>query len=446
METSGMQLGDSSRVAVVGGGPAGSLVSYFLLDLAERVGLSIDIDIYERRDFSVPGPTGCNMCGGIVSESLVQMLATEGINLPPTVVQRSIDSYVLHSDVGTVYISTPLQEMRIAAVHRGSGPKGALGTRWGSFDGYLLELAQEKGAHLIRGRVEEINWNHSRPQVCAKDRPPQSYDLLIGAVGVNSPSLKLFEGLGFRYQPPETTRTFIAEFHLGLEAIKEQFGASMHVFLLNMPRIEFAALIPKGEYVTMCLLGDEINRGLVDAFLSNPVVRGCLPWELASVGPACQCSPRINVKGGYRLFGDRVVLIGDSGITRLYKDGIGAAYRAAKAVAVTAIFDGVSGRDFHRHYWPACQVIARDNQFGKLVFMVVSIIRRLRFLRRGVLRMAEKEQLKEAKERDMSMVLWDTFTGSAPYRNIFWRASQPAFLLRLGLEAGKTLASFKLRG
>ncbi|MFQ5947138.1 MAG: hypothetical protein ACE5NC_12970, partial [Anaerolineae bacterium] len=85
-----------------------------------------------------PGPAGCNMCGGIVSESLVQALAVEGINLPPAVVQRGID--VLHTGDGTVKIDTPLREKRIAAVHRGGGPRDVRHVKWGGLDGYLLTL------------------------------------------------------------------------------------------------------------------------------------------------------------------------------------------------------------------------------------------------------------------------------------------------------------------
>src|SRR5512145_1120581 len=95
-----LELEDGSRVAVMGGGPAGAFFSYFLLQMARRAGLSLQLDIYEPRDFFAIGPKGCNMCGGIISESLVQSLAAEGINLPTSVVQRGIDSYDLHMDVG----------------------------------------------------------------------------------------------------------------------------------------------------------------------------------------------------------------------------------------------------------------------------------------------------------------------------------------------------------
>src|SRR5512138_460614 len=91
-EPDDLRLVDGSRVAVIGGGPAGSFFSYFLLTMAERVGLTLDVDLYEPRDFGRPGPQGCNMCGGIVSESLVQNLAVEGISIPRSVIQRGIDS------------------------------------------------------------------------------------------------------------------------------------------------------------------------------------------------------------------------------------------------------------------------------------------------------------------------------------------------------------------
>ena len=421
-------LENGSRVAVMGGGPAGSFFSYFLLQIAQRVGLDLVVEIYEARDFSLIGPKGCNMCGGIISESLVQDLAAEGINLPATVVQRGIDSYVLHMDVGTVRIDTPLHEMRIAAVHRGTGPRGFKGLpKCRSFDGYLLELALAKGAHLVRKRVDGVSWDAGRPRLTTQDGLQQTYDLLAVAVGVNTGALKLFEGLGLDYKPPQSTKTYICEFLLGEETIQKYLGNSMHVFLLNLPRLEFAALIPKGDYVTLCLLGRDIDNALVRSFLNAPEVKQCLPpgWEPPE--DCCHCSPRLNIAGAGHAFADRMVFIGDCGVTRLYKDGIGAAYRTAKAAAKAAIFAGVSAEDFRRNYWPACQSIGSDNRIGKLVFAVTHEIQKRKYLRRGLWRMVSEEQQKAGSRRRMSMVLWDTFTGSAPYRDVFLRCLHPSF-------------------
>jgi len=179
-----MELSNGSRVVVIGGGPAGSLVSYFLLKMARLVDLQLELDIYEPRDYLLPGPASCNMCGGIISESLVQVLAIEGINLPPSVVQRGIDSYVLHTDLKKVCIRTPLEEMRIAALHRGSGPKGCRPGQWESFDGFLLNLACEKGAIHKRSRVEEIRRENGKPIIRAKGYPEQSYDLVVGEMAL----------------------------------------------------------------------------------------------------------------------------------------------------------------------------------------------------------------------------------------------------------------------
>ncbi len=426
-----MELDDTSRVAIVGGGPAGSFTSYFLLEIADRVDLDIGLDIFESKDFSRFGPPGCNHCGGIVSESLVQMLATEGIVLPSSVVQRGIEGYMLHSDEVTVRIDTPLHEKRIAAVYRGGGPKGAKNVTWESFDAYLLNLARKKGANLVRAKVQKIGRKDGRPVITAGGESFGPYDLLVGAVGVNTKSLELFDDLGLDYGRPQTTRAFIGELHLGRKLVNEVLGDCMNVFLQDIPRLEFAALIPKGEYATMCLVGHQIDRALVEAFLQSREVRRLFPPEIGLPDRVCNCRPLMNIGGGDRPFGDRVVLVGDCGVTRLYKDGIGAAYRTAKSLAVTAIFSGVSRRDFRKFYWPMCRALANDNLVGKFIFCFLTLIRKWTPLRRGVLAMVVKEQAKVGEKRAMSMVMWDTFTGSAPYRDILLRTLSPLFLGRL---------------
>jgi CRP-like cAMP-binding protein/flavin-dependent dehydrogenase len=422
-------LGNGSRVAVIGGGPAGSLCAYFLLTFAHRMDLDLRVDIYEPRDFTKAGPAGCNMCGGIVSESLVQALAVEGIELPPTVVQRGIDSYVLHTDTESLRIETPLQEKRIAAVHRGGGPRGTAELRWGGLDGHLLSLAGNVGARIVPARVTDLDWRDGRPEIRTQ-YATEIYDLVVGATGVNSPGLQLFEKLGLPSRPCQTTRAYITEIGLANETVTGQFGCAVHMFLLNLPRLDFAAIIPKGNYLTVCLLGQQIDRDLIDAFFHSPAVKRCFPdgWD-AAIG-SCHCSPRINVREASTPFLDRVVLIGDCGVTRLYKDGIGAAYRTAKAAARAAIFSGVSRGDFRRHYWPVYRTIARDNRFGRAIFGIVRRIKAFPPLLRAVMRISEKEQEAPGASRRMTIVLWDMFTGSAPYREIFGRTLDPRFLVQ----------------
>lgn len=439
-DSSSLKLEDGSRVAVLGGGPAGSFFSFFLLEMARRAGLEISLDIFERRDFSTVGPGGCNMCGGIISESLVQTLATEGINLPPTVVERGIDSYVLHMDEGSVHIETPLHEKRIGSVHRGAGPRGLREKKWGSFDGHLLDLAVGNGANLIRGRVDEIVLSDGKPTLGVKGGEASSYDLLTVATGVNTSTLKIIENLGIPYRSPKTTATYISEYYIGNDLVEKTLGSSMHVFLLAMDRVEFAAIIPKGDFISVCILGHGIDDKVFHSFLGHPSVRTCFPEGWAPPPDHCHCAPRMNVRGAVQPYGDRIVFIGDAGASRLYKDGIGAAYRTAKAAANTAVFEGISSAAFKKHYAPACRRLEFDNSIGKAVFLVTKELQRRGFERRAVLTMTAKEQLK-ASGRRMSTVLWDTFTGSSSYREIFIRSLHPFFLGTLFRELAAALVS-----
>jgi flavin-dependent dehydrogenase len=439
---SGTQLQAGTRIAVIGGGPAGSFFSYFLLEMAGNIGIDIHLDIYEPRDFTRPGPAGCNMCGGIVSESLVQALAAEGIMLGPEVIQRTIDSYFLHMDVGDVSIKTPRGEKRIASVHRGAGPRGAVGLG-GGLDAHLLSMAVKQGANWKKVRVDSIDFGNGLPRVKPQKGEPAEYDLLVGAVGVNSSALKLFENARIQYKAPPTVRTYLTEYLFGRDMVRREFGYSMHVFLLNVPRVEFAALIPKGDYVTFCMLGEDIDNDLVEALVNSREVRHCLPPNWEPPANPCHCSPKIAVNTAVQPFGNRVVFVGDCGTTRLYKDGIGAAYRTAKAAAKTVALHGFSEEDFREHYWPICRKLCRDNNAGKFVFAVTALIKKYAFARRALWRMVSKEQKVAGANPRMSTVLWDTFTGSAPYTSILMRTLHPAFLARFGWEL--TIGNLALR-
>ena len=429
--TNRLELNDGSRVGVVGGGPAGSFFSFFLLSMAKSIDLDLEVDIYEPRFFTHRGPAGCNHCGGIISESLVQMLAAEGINLPPRVVQQGIDSYVLHTDQGDVIIQAPRDEKRIAAVYRGNGPRESEPLDVAGFDRHLLDLTTSTGAKVVKKLARSVSWEEGRPRVTSVDGESRDYDLLAMAMGVNSQALNLFSGSTPRFGAPETQRTFICEFRLGADVIKEWFGTSMHVFLLDIPRLGFAAIIPKGDFVTLCLLGDDLDDALVESVLGSPEVERCFPGGV--LPPlACHCYPRINTEAAVRPYADRMVWIGDCGVARLYKDGIGSAYRTAKAAAKAAIFHGVSADAFKQHFWPACRSLDVDNTIAKAVFGVTHLIQHSTILRRGVVRMTVREQARQGGAKQMSNVLWDTFTGSAPYRDILRRTMKPGFPLTLG--------------
>jgi len=425
-----IELVDGSCIAVVGGGPAGSFFTYFALAFANRLDLEIDLDIYEVKNFSKIGAGGCNHCGGIVSESLVQKLSTDGIVIPSEIIQRGIRTYTMHTEQGKVVIKTPSNEQRIASVFRGGGPKGCLDNSLRSFDDFLLGLCQEKGACVIPERVSKLERAEDGILIDSKKFGKKKYDLVVGAVGLHKKTLDLFASISPGFKAPEITRTYISEFYLEGD-VDEYFEESMHVFLLNIPNVSFGALIPKENYVTLVLLGKDIDKEVVASFISSEQVKGCFPENLKLVDAMpCKCYPMINVKGAIEPFDDRVVLIGDSASSKLYKNGIGAAYITGRAAANTIVFEGIAKNNFKESYEPVCLEADRDNSIGKFIFLITSIIQKSSFLKRGILYMVASEQKRDNDKRLMSSVLWDTFTGSADYRNILFRFLHPILFFR----------------
>ena len=440
-----LELLDGSRIAVIGGGPAGSFFSYYALEYARRFDLEIELNIFEAKDFTKIGAAGCNHCGGIVSESLVQQLATDGIVIPSEIIQRGINTYTMHTEQGSRVIHTPSDEHRIASVFRGCGPKGCLDKSQRGFDNYLLGLCEKSGAKVIHEKVTQLERTEDGIIVGTSKTEPERYDLVVGAAGLSSKTLELFQGICPSYVPPGVTRTYISEFFMRPQDIDESFGDSMHVFLLDLPNITFGALIPKENYVTLVLLGKDIDKDVVQSFIDSEQVKSCFPDDFpVERATPCKCYPFVNIKPGAPAYADRVVLIGDSASSKLYKNGSGAAFVTGKAAASTAIFEGVSKEQFEKYYAPICHDLDKDNQVGKFIFWVTRLIQKSPVLKRGVLEQIEKEQMDKVASFRLSSALWDTFTGSAGYRNIFKRFLHPKLIFGLlGSVVSSNVPSFK---
>jgi len=414
-------LENGSEIAVIGGGPTGSFFSIFALKMAKMIGKELNVTIYEPKDFTKDGPLGCNRCGGVISELLVQTLAVEGINLPEKLVQRGINSYRLYTDHGNVFIETPSHEKTIATVYRGGGPKGIIGKDKESFDKFLLDLAVSEGAIHNPIKIDRIEYNNIRPVLYAKGQKIQEPDLAVGAIGVKSQTYKIFEDMGFGYRRPETVTAAIAEISMRRSAISEYFGNSVHLFLLPIKGVKFAAMIPKGTYITVCILGKNIVMDTINDFLDNRVVKSILPkTETYTIN--CRCLPKMNVRAPKIPFNHRVILCGDAGSTRLFKDGLGAAYMMGKAAAKTAVFHGVSKQHFQKEYYPVYRNIIIDNKFGKILFAVTDAFKVHKVLNKSMFRVVQKEQVEPSSAKILSSVLWDMFTGNEMYKDIFRRA------------------------
>jgi hypothetical protein len=298
------------------------------------------------------------------------------------------------------------------------------------FDNYLLGLCRDKGARVVPEKATHLQRVDDGIMVGYAKSDPNKYDLVVGATGLHKASLDLFREICPSFGLPGETRAYISEFFMKSADIENSLGDSMHVFLLDLPQITFGALIPKENYVTLVLLGRNISKEVVENFITSDQVRACFPPDFpVERTVACQCYPYINVKQGLHPYGDRVVLVGDAASSKLYKNGIGAAFITGKAAASTALLEGIGEAHFQKYYAPICRDLDRDNQVGKLIFEVTKLIQKSPILKRGLLDLVGREQLKENGALRMSSALWDTFTGSAGYRNIFRRFLHPKLLM-----------------
>ena len=119
-----------------------------------------------------------------------------------------------------------------------------------------------------------------------------------------------------------------------------------------------SSLIPKTEMITVVLLGRSVDRAdrrdnarIVREFLQLPHVRRLLPAKL-DLNPVCTCNPNMTVGAASRPFGQRIALIGDMVVSRLYKDGILSAYLTASALADCVLDTGVDRQSLNSSYWP----------------------------------------------------------------------------------------------
>jgi flavin-dependent dehydrogenase len=411
-----MRLADGGRVVIVGGGPAGSLSAIHLLRLAQEAALRLQVIVFEAADFGRCGRPGCNMCAGILSSQLVRHLNEQGLQLPPEVIQAEVNAYVLHVGNLELRVSRSDPERRIFTVFRGRGPREGGQPRPASFDGWLLDQARARGAQARQARVRSVLAG-PRPVVVTGDESLEA-DLVVIATGVNSRS-PLAGSWGYR---PPRTETMAQDEGPG----PSEFAPDVvHVFFGYPPGLLFGAVIPKGRYASVSLLGRSLSPDAVADFLEGHGLRSLLPGDRAQL---CGCWPRVAVSPARRFFADRMVVVGDAAVTRLYKDGIGAAALTAEAASRTAVQQGLSRGEFAQGYAPVCRRIAADGRYGRLCFALWDLTRRVPALLRGWQQAILAESDLPAAGRPHMRILWGMFTGDMSYRQIFWLSVSPRAL------------------
>ena len=426
-----LPLKDNANIVVIGGGPAGSFFTHFVLRLAKEYKRKVDITILDGRDFIQKGPVGCNMCAGVLSETLTKKMEDEGIILPKTRVQQEIDGYYFQTQERgiSLYHPEPGHKPKIITVFRGNGPRFSELTTNISFDDFLLKHVASQGAKVLPAVVEEIELPKNPQDFVtivyneAGIRKKIFTDLVVGAFGLNTALIKRIVGKEFGYREPQSVRTCNSELHLGRSFIQERFKNTIYVFALGIKPIKFAAFIPKGDYLTVSLVGKEnITKAHLLEFMKHPKVRELLPQGWSLPKDLCICFPKIPVTHAEHPYTNRFVIIGDASISRTYKNGIESAFDTTKLAAYTIFKYGISEENFKKGYYkPALKLLAQDNFFGNLMFGIHDYTTSRRQLVNAQIDHLTKWQ-NAWESVQINSILWNMVTGNASYKEIFLKA------------------------
>jgi flavin-dependent dehydrogenase len=423
MNTEQYKMTSGSKIAIVGGGPAGCFFALYLHHYAKDYGIKPDITIYDSRDFGGSGSKGCKGCAGILSSSLLGSLAEIHLTLSDEVIQQRIDGYNILSPYTSITMSNPDKDAQVVSVFRGSGPRICQGQRPIGFDGWLLAETQKRGVLIVDQHVDSIQ--AGRPMRLGAGGEIQEYDLIVLAAGINAKPVQL---VGLKYIPPKTQVMAQDELRVGTTRIHPFPENVAHAILLPHSGLIAGCFVPKGSFLNVSVLNKTEQPISVSEFLQNEIVKNTLQDKYERV---CGCSPKVAITSAHHYYADGFVAVGDAAVSRLYKDGIGSALRTAREAALTVMRHGFSGRAFGGHYKPFCRGIDRDNRWGKALFLLNDKIKNSRALLWMQHRLIGDEQIAGRGPKPFTKAVWGMFTGSYSYRSIARLTFAPTSLYRL---------------
>ena len=403
-------LPDDSRVVIVGGGPGGVACGLLLQRLAEEAGRRIRVTILEGKQFS--GARHHNLCAGVLTAPLPALLAERlAVSFPAHLDHREIAGYILHS---------PHEQLVLDELE----PSVAL--RRVQFDDYMLEVARSRGLDVVRARAVDLDFHADRVVVYSESSPFEA-EVVVGAFGMDEGTAAVF-ARATGYRPPDALSSVVTRFHPGPDGMAA-FGTRIHAFLGNYGGIEFGAVTPKDDHVTINIAGSAVTDEQMVAFLGRPEVKAVLP----SFGRAGELEPtdlkvfkgRFPCSLARRYYGDRFVLLGDAaGLVRAFKGkGVTSAVMTGMRAAETIFHAGISESAFAEHYARANRDITGDLIYGRSVRRLVRLSTRLNLVD-PVLRAARRSPA-------LQDALFGAVSGHLPYGEVLAGMFRPSSILAI---------------
>lgn len=391
-----LQLTDGSKVAIIGGGPSGSFFALNLLRKAGKLGRKIEVIILEKKQaMSIQGQNGaecsigeCNYCAGGLSPRVCDALTELGLPLPPEIILDTAEIINVFADWKTISLDV-LRDIK--SVYRGSRPKGRSGSNY-NFDNFLLSSAAKEGAKIINAEVTNLRYSKEGKIIVSYNGNTLELetDFVAFAGGVNgklghgpdkaeypvSWLKKIIPG----FEPPRVRKTIIFELStMGNDDFIQKIKGELYFILHGSSslKLEMISIVPKGEYITVVLIGKSIDKAkpkdklrIIDEFMHLPHIKTILP-EWLKLKNICVCSPFMTTGVANEPFGDRIIVIGDMFTSNLYKDGIGSAYEISVKIAEVILSGGIDKKSLKAGYIPVIRKYRINNKLGKLVFIFI---------------------------------------------------------------------------
>ena len=408
----------------MGGGPGGAGCALALKNLAREQGKSIRVILYEGKIFE--GSIHYNQCAGVLSPPIIDILERELlIPFPWDIVQREVKGYVLHSDSEQILL-------------REEG-EPTYAVRRVNFDEYLLKEAGARGVEVVQSRVTDVEFFGRGVMVYSESNQCRA-DVVVGAFGMDDGTARIFERSTSYRQPPFLS-TIVTKIHPG-ENFMGRFGNFIHAFLPPLDRIEFGAITPKMNHLTVNIAGASITWESMEEFLAYPPVRGLLPPGFRGGkirGESVEGNSLFSEKGdgllffkgrfplgvGRGFYGDRYVIVGDAaGLLRPFKGkGINMSILTALQAARTMMNSGVSREAFGRNYRSACREVISDIPYGKVLRFFAVRSSRLHLLD-AIINLAKRNPILER-------ALFNSVSAHKSFKKIFKETRDPGLFLKL---------------
>ena len=411
-------LAKGNTVAIVGGGPGGTVCGIMLKRIAEQRNLDIRVIIYEGKVFE--NERHYNQCAGVLSPPIDELMKQIlGIAFPSPLIERIIRSYRLCDATQDLLLTSSTH--RSYAVRR---------CQW---DRFMLEQAKRQGVEVVNCRVTSLE---SAPDgvIVYAENGTRKADVVVGSFGLDPGTASVFEQW-ISYQMPRTMETIITNIHPG-EASMRKFGDEIFAFLPKIRRVSFGAITPKKNHLTVNIAGPRVTTSDMETFLCLPEVKRWLPVNDNPENVAVTCHKGLFPnRPAKTFFADRFVAVGDAaGLVRPFKGkGVTSACMTGIAAAKVMMDYGISRKAFSA-YRLACRPILADRFYGGSMQRLADIFR-LSGSVDALLRLARNDV-------GLRRALFLSVSGEEPYRKIFREGFQVSRAARIIHEVLREKASF----